>query len=131
MVTNELKLQLPANSWVSSASDIHLSGYHTEASVWAEAELAARFEARSDGPGAIVLNGDIIELWAGSQPNVAGALGAHPKFTKAIKEFSAQPNHHVIFVVGNHDGRLGWGETDQKVLKAQLGAELAFRLELK
>ncbi|MBI2798497.1 metallophosphoesterase [Candidatus Saccharibacteria bacterium] len=110
-------------------SDIHLQAKQTKASAWVEQELAQRIRSHA-GPGIVVLNGDIIELWAGQNPDLKAALQAHARLTSAIKNFGEQPGCQVVFVVGNHDGEVGWSSEDQKVIQAELGAKLCFQLEL-
>lgn len=77
-----------------------------------------------------MLNGDIFELWAGTEPSVKKALSAHPKFTKSLKDFSNRPNHQVVFVVGNHDGRLGWNSQEQEILQQEFNATICLSAEL-
>lgn len=130
LVEDVLRVKLPADAWVLSLSDIHLHKNRTEASAWVEVELTKRITAHPDGPGIIVLNGDIVELWAGEQPNVSAALQAHARLVKAIREFSNHKDRRVVFIVGNHDGEVGWDEADQKLIRKELSADLCFRLEL-
>ena len=130
LVEDVLKLKLPVDAWALSLSDIHLHKNRTEASAWVEAEITQRIAVHPEGPGVIVLNGDIIELWAGEQPNIAAALQAHPKFTKAVQKFSNHEDRQVVFVVGNHDGEVGWDESDQKLIQKELSAKLCFQLQL-
>ncbi len=129
-VADVLKAQLPTGGWVLSLSDIHLHANRTEASAWVETELSERIAQHMSGPGVIVLNGDIIELWAGHKPDVVGALKAHSKLIKAIREYAGGADHQVVFIVGNHDGQVGWDTTDQHTIEQQLGATLCFRFEL-
>lgn len=113
-------------------SDIHLSAHSTKASRNVERVIGDRIKALSKLSSAIVvLNGDIFELWAGQKPSVNKALQGHPKLTKNLQEFSKGANHQVVMVVGNHDGKLGWSETEQQVLIKNFNAQICFSLSIK
>ncbi len=130
-VPNKLSSKLINDTWVLVASDIHLAAHTTSASKTVERELSRAInEGSKHQHGIIVLNGDIIEMWAGERPSVAKALKAHPTLTKAIANFAELANHQVFFVIGNHDGKLGWDKTSQSDVKKYLGAKLCFTLEL-
>ena len=130
-VASRIKYTIPEGTWIFAVSDIHLSAKQTSASHSVEKEFTRVIsENMAREHGVIVLNGDIIELWAGERPSVAKALKAHAKLQAAIAEFAKSPNHKVYFVIGNHDGKIGWDKTEQKSAKDLLGAELCFALEL-
>ncbi len=130
-VSNTLRANLEPGTWVLVASDLHLAANTTSASKTVERELCKAInEGSKYEHGIIVLNGDIIELWAGERPSIAKALKAHPEFTKAVAEFAKLPKHQVFFVIGNHDGKLGWDKTSQKDVQKYLSARLCFSLEL-
>jgi UDP-2,3-diacylglucosamine pyrophosphatase LpxH len=129
-VSSKIRYSLQPNTWVLSCSDLHLATNRTGASEWVERELSRAIEEGGKNENAIVvLNGDIIEMWAGERPNVTKALAAHPHFSKALKDFAAVKTHKLYYVVGNHDAKLGWDKPNQKEITA-LGAELCFNLEL-
>jgi len=130
-VRNTIRYSLQPNTWILTASDLHLAAHRTGASAWLEHELSREIEEGSKNEQAIlVLNGDIIELWAGERPSVAKALQAHPQFSAAITDFSRMRNHKVFYVVGNHDAQIGWDTPSQKTIQKLLGAEICFSLEL-
>ncbi len=130
-VTNRLRTQLSRDTWVLVASDLHLAANTTSASKTVERELTKAIkEGSKNEHGIIVLNGDIIEMWAGERPSIAKALKAHPDFTNTIADFAKLPNHQVFFVIGNHDGKLGWDKSSQKDVQKYLSAQLCFTLEL-
>lgn len=102
----------------------------TSASDWVEQELSKAIEEGGKKEHAIVvLNGDIIELWAGERPSVAKALKTHAKFSQVLKDFASSKNHKLYYIVGNHDAKLGWDKLSQKEI-ASLGAEICFELEV-
>lgn len=125
----KINVDLPTHILV--ASDIHLAANPTAASRNVEAELSKRFiELTQADSAVIVLNGDIFELWAGTEPSVKKALKTHAQFAKTLKEFSQQPKHQVILVAGNHDGQLGWSEEQQKQLEQEFKVIVCFSAEL-
>jgi UDP-2,3-diacylglucosamine pyrophosphatase LpxH len=129
-VHNKLRYSLQPDTWILSCSDLHLASGRTSASDWVERELSKAIEAGGQNEHAIVvLNGDIIEMWAGERPSVNKALQAHTKFAKVLTEFASAKHHKLYYVVGNHDAKLGWDRQSQKDIN-KLGAELCFELEL-
>lgn len=130
-VSSKTRYTLKPNTWILSCSDLHLAANKTTASEWVEKELSRQIEEGSINENAIVvLNGDIVEIWAGERPNVKKALTTHSVFAKALLDFSRLPNHKVFYVIGNHDGKVGWDKPSQKAAKELLGAGLCFELEL-
>jgi len=130
-IADQLNITVDEPSNVLVASDIHLSARHTTPSRDVEKYLSKRIVYLGKLSHALViLNGDIFELWAGNKPSVSKALTAHKQLTTSLKNFSKLPNHQVIFVVGNHDGKLGWDEVEQQVLQKMIGAQICFSLKL-
>lgn len=132
IVEDQLTLNVTLPTSVLVISDIHLSGQATKASHNVEKVIGQRIAELTKLKSAnIVLNGDIFELWAGKEPSVTKALLAHPRLTKALQEFGQKSHHGVIFTVGNHDGRLGWDNTQQQILIDKFDAQICFSLQLK
>lgn len=102
-----LRVTVPAGGRVLVASDLHLGAVPSAASSAAVDELARRLDAVT-GPAALVLAGDVFELWAEPNNTPAKALRAHPRLAEAVRAFAAGPHRQVAVVVGNHDGELGW-----------------------
>ncbi|MEZ5410436.1 MAG: phosphatidylglycerol lysyltransferase domain-containing protein [Acidimicrobiales bacterium] len=100
-------LAVPAGGRVVVASDLHLGAVPSTASGAAAAELARRLDAVT-GPAALVLAGDVFELWSEPNNSPAKALRAHPRLVEAIRAFAAAPDRQVALVVGNRDDELGW-----------------------
>jgi UDP-2,3-diacylglucosamine pyrophosphatase LpxH len=110
-------------------SDLHFPGVPSEASQWTEKELSEMFGA-VEGPAMLILAGDVIELWAGERPSAAEAMAAHPSFAAAVRAFGSHPGRRVVCLPGNHDGCLGWDPDAVRVVQQDLGAELAFSVDL-
>lgn len=125
----QITAQIPTQILV--ISDIHLGENSTAASRHLEHELSKRFiELASQESAIAVLNGDIFELWAGTEPSVKKALKAHPDFTKSLQKFAQAAHHQVIFVVGNHDGRLAWDQQQQDELRQQFSITICLSAEI-
>ena len=77
-VPDRIAVPLPAGARVLVCGDLHLGSRPTAASARIEGDLAARL-TRWDGPGAVVLNGDVVELWGEPGGTVEAALDAHPE----------------------------------------------------
>ena len=130
-VLDKAIVKLPLPSKVLVISDIHLAAKATPASKNVELEISKRLvELMAQDSAAIILNGDIFELWAGKDPSPARALKAHPRFTAALRNFSKSPNHQVIFVAGNHDGKLGWSDVEQTVLEREFSCTMCLSAEV-
>jgi len=80
----------------------------------------------------LVLNGDILELLLGNDSgDPAPALAAHPRFTAALARFAAEPGRRIVYVVGNHDGRLAWDANAARSITETLGAELCLAVDVR
>jgi UDP-2,3-diacylglucosamine pyrophosphatase LpxH len=125
-----LTIEVPPGTRVMVISDIHLRPTRTDASTWAAGELSRRIGGW-EGPGILVMAGDILELWAIQPADPAGSLAAHPELVEAVRTFGQGDGRRVVYLVGNHDGRIGWDEGAAAVIERGLGAELAFAAELR
>ena len=114
-----IQLDVARDGRVVVVSDLHLAPVATEVSTHAADELAEMLDAFSE-PGMLVIAGDGFEMLAAA-PDVAGILDSHPQFAGAVKRFSAGRGHHVVVVVGNHDGQLAWDAFSVAVLRERLG----------
>ncbi len=117
-----MRLTIPAGGRVLVASDLHLGAVPSADSTAAAAELARRLDAVT-GPAALVLAGDVFELWAEPNNTPAKALRAHPRLAEAVRSFAAGPDRQVAVVVGNHDGELGWCPDRRREAAEGLGAD--------
>src|SRR2546423_3206921 len=129
-VRDHLDVEVPLGGRALVVSDMHLAAPSTAASRQAAGEVALALEGWA-GPGVLVLLGDILELLLGDNAADPGpALAAHPRFTAALARFAAEPGRRIVYVVGNHDGRLAWDANAARAITDQLGAELCLAAEL-
>ena len=130
-VRDRLDVEVPLGGRALVVSDMHLAAPSTAASRQAARELAVALEGWA-GPGVLVLNGDILELLLGDNAgDPAPALAAHPRFTAALSRFAAEPGRRILYVVGNHDGRLAWDADAVRTVADQTGAELCLAAEVR
>lgn len=129
LVPDLLTVDLPADATALVCSDLHLRSAATSASRRVEQDLAERL-AGWTGPGALVLNGDVAELWGEPEATVAGILAAHPTLTAAVRTFAEDPAHQVLVVVGNHDAPIAWDEVSAQAFADLWGARCALAVEL-
>ncbi|MEX1046218.1 MAG: metallophosphoesterase [Actinomycetota bacterium] len=128
-VPNRIEVDVSPGERVFVVSDMHLWPKRTKASAWAAIEVARRLNTW-EGPGVLVMAGDILEMWFVEPPDPTGSLDAHPEFVEAVQSFGSKEGRRVVYLVGNHDGRLGWDEKAISVVKDRLHAELALTAEL-
>ena len=124
-----LYLEVDPGTRVLVTSDLHLRDSVTDASGWATGELVRLLDGW-EGPGVLALAGDVIELWAGDDPQVQTALDAHHDMVRAIAAFAAAPGRRVVYMVGNHDGRVAWDRASIESVLANLGCEITFAAEI-
>jgi lysylphosphatidylglycerol synthetase-like protein (DUF2156 family)/UDP-2,3-diacylglucosamine pyrophosphatase LpxH len=128
-VPDRLVVPLRADARVLVFSDLHLGQRATPASARVEQDLVDRLTGW-EGPGAVVLNGDVIELWGEPEGTVAAALDAHPGLTGALAGFAGDVDRRVIVVVGNHDAPIAWDGASADTLARRLGAGCALSVDL-
>jgi lysyl-tRNA synthetase class 2 len=124
-VPDRLTVSLPSQARVLGCGDLHLRPRATAASAQIERDLAGW-----QGPGTVVLNGDMVELWGEPAGTVEGALDAHPGLAGALRAFAAGPGRQVIVVVGNHDAPIGWDGVSAGVLTRRLRAGCVLSVDL-
>jgi len=127
-VPDTVTIDVRPGATVLVTSDLHFAATRTEASAWAEQEVAQALEG-IQGPAVYVMAGDVFELWAGTSPMADGAMASHPRFEAAVKDFASAPDRHVVCLPGNHDGSLGWDEAAADVPQ-RMGARMAFAVDL-
>ena len=104
-VPDTVTIEVRPGTTVLITSDLHFAAVRTDASAWAEEEVAQALGA-IEGPAVYIMAGDVFELWAGTDPTSARAMASHPRFEAAVKRFGSAPERHVICLPGNHDGSL-------------------------
>ncbi|MFF5229181.1 phosphatidylglycerol lysyltransferase domain-containing protein [Dactylosporangium sp. NPDC000521] len=129
-VPDLVTVPLPPGAKALICGDLHLGSHPTEASAHIERDLADRLGEWGDGPGAVVLNGDVIELWGEPGGTVEAALDAHPRLTEALRAFAAAPGRQVVVVVGNHDAAIAWDGVSAKTFARRAGARCALAADL-
>lgn len=113
------------------ASDLHLTAPATPTSA-AVADQLAGVLAAWEGPGVVVLAGDVVELLSGGVADPAEVLAAYPVLTAVARDFtSARDGRDLVYLIGNHDGRLAWDEAAAAVVAERLGARLALTADLR
>jgi UDP-2,3-diacylglucosamine pyrophosphatase LpxH len=127
-VPDAVTIEVRAGTTVLITSDLHFAAVRTDASAWAEAEVAKAL-AEVTGPAVFIMAGDVFELWAGDKPTAAGAMASHPRFASAVQDFAAKAERHVLCLPGNHDGSLGWDGSAAHVPEG-MGARMAFAVDL-
>jgi UDP-2,3-diacylglucosamine pyrophosphatase LpxH len=127
-VPDTVTVDVRPGTTVLITSDLHFAEKRTEASAWAEDEVANALET-VQGPAVYIMAGDIFELWAGTHPTAELAMASHPRFEAAVKDFASAPERHVICLPGNHDGSLGWDVVAAEVPQ-RMGARMAFAVDL-
>lgn len=128
-VLDVLELSVPTGGRVLVVSDLHLGQNATEASEATASELAKALDSW-EGPGVVVLAGDCFELLGEPHNDPARALTAHPRLTAALRSYGGGQGRHVVVLAGNHDGALGWSPRAVDAVTGQIGARVAFTLEL-
>ncbi|MFI5960210.1 phosphatidylglycerol lysyltransferase domain-containing protein [Cryptosporangium sp. NPDC051539] len=128
-VPDRITVELPADATVLVCSDLHLGQTPSHATEQMQRDLVTRLGSW-EGPGAVVLNGDCIELWGEPEGTVAGALAAHPDLTTALHRFAEQPGRTLVLTVGNHDAPIAWDGVSAAVLQELIGARPALQADL-
>ncbi len=128
-IADVLEVTVTPGHQVLCVSDLHLRPERTTASSWAIPELAKALDD-FEGPGTLILNGDVLEMWFIQPPDGIGSLEAHGDLIAAVARFRTGPERRVIYVIGNHDGRLGWDGELLEGVAHRLGCEFAFAAEL-
>jgi UDP-2,3-diacylglucosamine pyrophosphatase LpxH len=127
-VPDTVTIEVRPGMTVLVTSDLHFAETRTEASAWAEQEVAQALE-NAQGPAVYIMAGDVFELWAGTKPTAEAAMASHPRFEAAVKDFASAPERHVICLPGNHDGSLGWDAVAAAVPQ-RMGARMTFAVDL-
>jgi len=128
LVPDLIEVCLPAGGRAVVFSDIHLGERPTPSTEVVAAELTRAIDSW-DGPGAVVLAGDVFELLAEPHGDPNKAFNAHPRLASAVSDFAAGGDRRVIVLAGTHDALLAWHPPAIKAL-AKLGAEVALAVDV-
>jgi lysylphosphatidylglycerol synthetase-like protein (DUF2156 family) len=111
-------------------SNFDLGPTATATSTWAASGFARALDTW-DGPGLVVVAGNLFDLGESAEPValIEGALAAHPRLAEALRAFAAEPGRRVVCLPGPHDAVLGTDAAARLPLLS-LGAEIAARLDL-
>jgi UDP-2,3-diacylglucosamine pyrophosphatase LpxH len=121
-VPDLVTIDVPRGTRVLVVSDLHLRPEKSDASRWSTTELS-RLLRDWRGPGIVVLVGDILECWFIIPADPKGSLAAHPELTRALGEFAAGEGRRVVYLVGNHDGRVAWDPETLDLIRRELHAQ--------
>ena len=128
-VPEQAHLTVLAGARVVVVSDLHLPSSATPASTAAATEVARTIEAWI-GPGVLVFAGDTVELLAEQPDDAAAALRAHHRLQDAVCTFAGADDRAVLYLIGNHDGRLTWDAHARSRVAEALGADMALAADL-
>ena len=124
-----VRLDIQAGERVVVCSDVHLGPQTTDASAFVSARLTELLDDWA-GPGAVVLNGDILDLIVQNQPDVTEILRANRRLIASLKAFAEGEDHRLVYIVGNHDSRLAWDEKLAFAVRDAIGCEFALTCDL-
>ncbi|HZD67022.1 MAG TPA: hypothetical protein VE152_13065, partial [Acidimicrobiales bacterium] len=128
-VCEEMTVDVPVGGRVLVVSDLLLEDHATRASTSAAGRLAETIEAW-EGPGVLVLAGNVFNLLGTGQVDPSAALAAHPRLAAALSAFARRSERRVVFLPGSRDGRVAWDAAAAGVVGDSLGAEVALACRL-
>ncbi|MHB1911516.1 MAG: hypothetical protein ACYCTI_05615, partial [Acidimicrobiales bacterium] len=128
-----LPVPVPVGGRVLVVSDLLLRPHPSPAALGATRHLATVLDAW-DGPGAVVVAGNLLDL-SGPGPgpgaaDVAAALDGHGELVRAMAAFAGEEGRRLVCLPGNRDRRLAWDAELAGDLRRRMGAELALVVEL-
>ncbi|HET6793340.1 MAG TPA: hypothetical protein VFH45_02790, partial [Acidimicrobiales bacterium] len=124
-----LGIAVPVGGRVVVVSDLHLVPDPGPGGASAAAELAQSLNGW-DGPGVVVVAGNLFDLWSDPRADLAGALDAHPGLAAALAAFGGRPARRLVVIPGCRDARLAWDERLRRTVVGRLGAEVALAVDL-
>ncbi|HUI02177.1 MAG TPA: hypothetical protein VLZ77_01455, partial [Acidimicrobiales bacterium] len=125
--TGAAELHVGIGRRVAVVANLGLRPAATASSTWA-ADGLARILDRWDGPGVVVVAGNLVDLRGCSDIGAAttAALDAHPRLSGALEAFVAGDDRRVVVIPGDGDGALA-AEPDALVRR---GIEVAPAVDL-
>ena len=131
MFNKNINLKITASQKILVVSDIHLQLPLTSELSIIEQSLVGRInELATHKQAILVLNGDVLELWAQSNQSVEEIIDAYTELKLAILSFNKKPGHRIIYTVGNHDDSLAVSASDRAVVANHWQAEVCNTLNL-
>jgi lysylphosphatidylglycerol synthetase-like protein (DUF2156 family) len=112
------------------AANFGLTGQATAATTWAVSGFARTLDSW-DGPGLVVVAGNLLDLGGAADPagEAADALAAYPRLTESLRRFSAGADRRTVCVPGSADAALGAPGAARSVVE-ELGIEVAPSVDL-
>jgi lysylphosphatidylglycerol synthetase-like protein (DUF2156 family)/UDP-2,3-diacylglucosamine pyrophosphatase LpxH len=126
---NLVTIEIDAGERVIVTSDLHLGPHQSDAAAFASARLADVLNEWA-GPGAVVLNGDVIELLGIEQRQIADTLRQHRRLIALLRDFADGDDHRLVYVIGDHDAQLAWDEPLGQRIRDELHCEFALACDL-
>ena len=117
-MVNNINLKLSPGTKILVFSDVHLMLPISKELKIIEDSLVYRLNEFSKNEKAILLlNGDILELWAQKEHTAEQIIRGFKKLKVAIDDFVKSKNHEVFYVVGNHDEWVGLSSKNARVIE--------------
>ncbi|MGC8627213.1 MAG: bifunctional lysylphosphatidylglycerol flippase/synthetase MprF [Acidimicrobiales bacterium] len=128
----ELLLDLPVGARLVVFSGLRLGVAATEATAQAVEEVSRAIGAW-DGPGAVVIAGDLFDFGGpdrrrpaqGGPQCLAASLDAHPLLVTALRAFSCVPGRKAVVLPGSRDAWLKGSPSSVALLEQLAGVEVA------
>jgi len=131
MFDKNINLKITTSQKILVVSDIHLQLPLTNELSIIQQSLVGRInELATHKQAILVLNGDVLELWAQSDQSVEDIIAGYTDLKAAILSFNKKPGHRVIYTVGNHDDVLAVSASDRAVVANHWRAEVCNTLNL-
>jgi lysylphosphatidylglycerol synthetase-like protein (DUF2156 family) len=112
-------------------SNFGLGPVATPATSWAASGFVRALDSW-EGPGLVVVAGNLFTLGSGADPAAvaAAALAAHPRLAEALQRFASGPDRRTVCLPGATDAALGTDAAARSVLEG-LGIEVMPSLDLR
>ena len=131
MFDKNINLKITAGQKLLVVSDIHLQlPLTSELSIIQQSLVGRINELATHKQAILVLNGDVLELWAQSDQSVEDIIDGYTDLRVAILNFNKKPGHRTIYTVGNHDDSLAVSASDRAVVAKHWQAEVCNTLNL-
>src|SRR5579862_5152817 len=111
------ELDLPIGSRVIVLSDLFLGAAATEASSSASLEVARALDG-FEGPGAVIVAGNLFDLLGNQLRDPGEALAAHPELAPAFRRFHAEDHcRHLVVLPGSRDRAILYDPVAQQAVR--------------